>query len=101
MTLDETIAACLAFVRSGGHEGDEGPSAEAAFAQAHAHLSAMKEALEQIKRGPVMPPPDPGAHSWQAWGRFWHEQTDRLRVIAMNALSNGTASDQAAGDNDG
>ncbi len=59
---------------------------EAAQEARRAENVRLREALEKIYRGPVIPPPDPGAHGWQAWGRFWHEQLDRLRLIAHAAL---------------
>ena len=88
-------------LQSGSDCPDPCPTDEAAKANAHliaaapallsralaaeAERDRLREALEKIARGPVMPPPDPVAHSWQAWGRFWHEQVDRLRILARAA----------------
>ncbi len=44
-------------------------------------------ALQQIARGPVMPLPDPIAHSWQAFGERAHQAMRDLIQIARAAIT--------------
>ena len=50
MTLEETIAACSAFVKAVGHEGDDGPSAEATFAYAQQYLERLRHENAEMRR---------------------------------------------------
>lgn len=54
---------------------------------------AMLASLEKIRRTPSMPFPDPGAHSWQAWGRAVHRAWIDIQRIA----SEGASSARSAG----
>lgn len=49
-------------------------------------LQQVREALK-VAAGPYHPPPDPGAHSWQAWGTFWslHARDVQRRAAATLA----------------
>lgn len=48
-----------------------------------------REALEQIRRTPSMPFPDPGAHSWRAYADAVHRAYFQIQQIAARALEQG------------
>lgn len=49
----------------------------------------LRAALSNVARGPAMPPPDPGAHSWRAYAGFWEAHSGRLAALARLALEAG------------
>ena len=59
-------------------------------------ISRMRGAILGIARGPVMPPPDPGAHSWEAYAEFWRAEAAKYMAAARRALSETQAEDRSA-----
>lgn len=47
----------------------------------------MARALERIIATPSMPFPDPGAHSWRAWGSAVYSAWQQIQFTARTALS--------------
>ena len=47
----------------------------------------LREALKRVRRGPVKPLPDPGAHSWSAFGQAAFQAMRDLQHIASKALA--------------
>lgn len=67
---------------------DFNASAEAIGDAITSERDTLRNALHVVARGPVMPPPDPGAHSWRAYGEFWRGEAERASGAALSALSN-------------
>lgn len=54
--------------------------------EAHAKMIVhMHSAINVIERGPIVPPPDPGAHSWEAYANFWRAEAQRYIEAARAA----------------
>lgn len=56
-----------------------------------AELDAAKRALVEIARGPLMPLPDPGAHSWRAFGEAaYRAMTEGMRKASAALAAKST-----------
>jgi len=56
---------------------------------ARQRIAELEAALRKVKRGPVKPLPDAGAHSWEAFGRAAFQAMRDLQRIASQALAAG------------
>lgn len=65
---------------------DSDASAEAIGDAVTSERDTLRNALRIIARGPVMPPPDPGAHSWRAYAEFWRNEANAAAAKARAAL---------------
>lgn len=52
-------------------------------------VERLREALRKIALTPAMPFPDPGAHSWRAWGSAVHLAWCQIQQIARTTLTPG------------
>ena len=46
----------------------------------------LRAALTDVARGPVMPLPDPGAHSWRVFGEAAHREMCKAMRVAKASL---------------
>jgi len=76
---------------------DAAPPAQEQTEQAWAEAAKMREALKQITALPSRPAPDPGAHSWEAFGKFWMGVATDMKFKAINALASPRVPDATDG----
>lgn len=66
---------------------DSDASAEVIGDALTSERDTLRNALRNISLGATIPPPDPVAHSWQAYAGFWQATVEKMRANARLALS--------------